>query len=405
MIKKLRNRFILITMVSVTAVLSVIMVSINIINYSKISKFSDNVLEMLAKGDGHFNIGGMNEGKRPGLDIGITDETPFETRYFCARFNLDGEITSIDTGRIAAIDENTAKEYAKTIYESGDQKGYIEVYRFLNVATDDGALIMFVDCSRQLETANQFLFTSILISLGALLAVFVLIYLLSKKAILPIAKSYEKQKRFVTDAGHELKTPLTVISANNEMQTLDYGENECTKAIEKQIGKLTTMVKNLTMLAKMDESEGSIEKKSFIISDAVIDTVEPFIRTAVSKDKVVTTDLEEGIEFYGDEKLIRQLLGILMDNAIKYSLKNIDIKLFKLKGKTILIVENDCLAIEYGDLSRVFDRFSRTDTSRASDIEGSGIGLSIAKEIVEKHKGKIFACGKENNKFEIKVVF
>ena len=235
------------------------------------------------------------------------------------------------------------------------------------------------------------------------MGVFILLVIFSKPLVLPIAKSYERQKRFITDASHELKTPLTIISANNELIEMENGESESTRAIEKQVNRLTTLVKNLISLSKIDESERLNSAKNFSLSDALIDVCENFKVAFRNSNKYFTYDVEEGIDYFGDENLIRQLINILLDNANKYSLTKVNVNLEKVGNKINIVVTNDSKEVEERNLKEYFERFYRSQMSRSSDVEGSGIGLSLAKEIVTLHKGEISAYGIDTNTFQIKI--
>ena len=213
------------------------------------------------------------------------------------------------------------------------------------------------------------------------------------KAVKPIALSYEKQKKFITDAGHELRTPLTIISANAEIIELESGENECTDVIKKQVRRMTEMTKNLVKLSKIDEKENIKDKVDFNLSGILKDVLSNFNKYIETENKEISDD----IIINGNISLIRNLFHILLDNAVKYSITNIYIKLQKQKNKIIFEIKNDSLYIDNNDLNNVFDRFYRSAEVRASNIEGSGIGLSIAKEIILLHKGDIKASSIETN--------
>lgn len=428
MIKRLQRKFILVTMVSVIAVLSVIMIAINVINYSKIRSDVDNLLKVLSDNDGRFgNIG--EHGDEPLEELGdnsnnekpfikepggkkdfmmphgnhMTAETPYETRFFSVFLDWDENVMRIDTRNIAAVDDDQAQSYAiKALTKK--TTGYIEEYRYRVTATDTGILVIFIDCHNRLQTARAFLRASLIISLIGVVAVFVLVYILSQWITRPIAESYEKQKRFITDSSHEIKTPLAVISANTEVVEMLYGEGEWTDSIKNQVDKLSNLTKNLTQLARMDEAGVKLQREMFNLSDAVADVAESFVVLAKSKNKDMSLDVEEGISYNGEEKSIRQLISILLDNAVKYSDGEIKLTLKKAKGKIEIDVYNTATDIDAGNLDHYFDRFYRADKSRSKEIEGFGIGLSIAKSIVELHGGRISAKSVDGKSVEMVVV-
>ena len=398
MIKKLRIRFVIVAMTSVIIVLGIIMFITNIVSYSKVTDSADSILTLLAQNDGKFSSPPFVQ--KPNGPMGI--ETPYETRFFSIKYYKNGMVTA-DTHQIAAVDELSAIEMGNKVLMSGKANDFEEEYRYLISEKEMYTLVIFMDCTRQLETANNFLKSSMLVSIGALVGVFILLVIFSKPLVLPIAKSYERQKRFITDASHELKTPLTIISANNELIEMENGESESTRAIEKQVNRLTTLVKNLISLSKIDESERLNSAKNFSLSDALIDVCENFKVAFRNSNKYFTYDVEEGIDYFGDENLIRQLINILLDNANKYSLTKVNVNLEKVGNKINIVVTNDSKEVEERNLKEYFERFYRSQMSRSSDVEGSGIGLSLAKEIVTLHKGEISAYGIDTNTFQIKI--
>lgn len=215
----------------------------------------------------------------------------------------------------------------------------------------------------------------------------------SKKAIAPIAESYEKQKQFITDAGHELKTPLAIINTNVEVIEIDYGESQWTKSIHNQVFRLSDLVESLVSLTRMDEEKNQLTKKDFSLSDLVLEASEQFFEMSKLCDKQLVLEVEENISYHGNKQAISQLLSILIDNALKYGLKDNPIRVeLKKQGKKIFLqTTNRAENLSTGNYDILFDRFYRADSSRNSKLKGYGIGLSLAKAIVLKHKGKITA--------------
>ena len=415
MIKRLQRRFILIAMCAVFVVLAIIMGIINITNYREVIREADNTLSMLVENGGSFpktNYNnfkdGKNEQKQPGKpnDIGgMSAETPFETRFFSVSFNNDGTVTDANTGSIAAVANDEAIDYAKQIYQTGSQKGFMGIYRYSATKTASGTLIMFIDCSHGLNIYYNFLKASFAVSIAGIVGVFIIVLLLSKRAIQPVADSYEKQKHFITDAGHELKTPLTVINANTEVLEMTQGENEWTRSIHHQVSRLTELTNSLVSLARMDERDTKLMLMDFSISDVVSESVEPFVQLAVQAGKTLENNIQKNLSYEGNEESIRKLVGILVDNAIKYSDENGKIMVsLKSSGKGIVLsVQNTVAGIEKGNHEEMFERFYRGDTSRNSEVGGYGIGLSIARAIVYAHKGKISARSEDGQSLQISI--
>ena len=404
MIQQLRQKFILTAMLSTFLVLFLIIGTINVANYLSVNRGLNNRLELIAENGGIFpdlmgNMPPMEDEPPEKRDErfnkpGINKESQFATRYFTVLLDGEGNVTEINVGRVSSVTVSQASDYAVALYEDGKTSGFLEEYKYLRAkVNDDAYMYVFVNCQMEMETVTNFLMASVGISLVGLLGVFVLVWFFSKRILRPVAESYEKQKRFITDASHEIKTPLTIIDANTEVLEMTEGENEWTKSIRKQIKRLTSLTEQLVFLSKMDEESSQIEVEEFSLSDAVLDTLEIFEPLAVQKSKTLEGDVEEGLSYCGEEKSIRQLVSILLDNAIKYSDENGTVKISLHshgKGKK-LTVWNTTSNISIGRHDELFERFYRTDPSRNSKSGGFGIGLSVAYAIVSAHKGKITA--------------
>ena len=404
MIKKLRIKFVIISMISILIVLSIIMFSINISNYQSVSNQTDDILNTLYENGGEFF---KNNEFPPKDDIKDKDkknpEMMYETRYFTVKIKEDSsgnKTYEVHMDFIKAIEsEEKAISYANKALNSY-KRGYIGVYRYLYGTKDNETIIIFVDCTRGLDNAKSFLISSLIISTLGYIGVFLLILLASRYVFKPVDEAYQKQKRFISNASHELKTPLTIISANNELIELEHGPDESTNAINRQIKRLNQMVSSLSLLSKLEEKKKIDNVSKFSLSEAVVDTIDDL---NISSKIILDLKINENITYVGEEGLIRQLISIVLDNAIKYSESFIKIDLYNDNKNIIFEVINDCYEIEDGNHSEVFERFYRSDNIR-SKTEGSGIGLSIAKEIIDLHKATITAIA-INNTFKIKIVF
>ena len=406
MIRKLRTRLVLASMLSLVAVLGVIMGGLNLMNYQRIVRDSDGVLALLGENGGRFpriddNYKWPERGPRY-----RSRELPFEMRYFSVLLDGDGNVLDTRTDRIAAVGAEAARDYARAVFESGGTKGFQGIYRYLRRDEAEGVRIIFLDCGRLLTQFHSVLGRSVLISAIGLAAVFLLIALLSARIVRPIARSYEKQRRFISDAGHEIRTPITIIDADAEILEMDLGDNEWLSDIRQQTARLAELTNDLIFLSRMEEQEQATMIE-FPLSDVVSETAASFQALALTRGKTFVMDVAPMLSMVGNEKQIGQLVSILLDNAIKYSDEAGEIRLsLKKQNKSIrLAVENTVEAISKEVMDNMFERFYRGDASRNSGTKGYGIGLSIAKAVVEAHRGKITAESADGRRVTITAVF
>lgn len=412
MIKKLQRKFVAVAMLSLFIVLLIIIGTVNILNYTRMTDDAQRTINILKENDGSFPKPDMKPGHGKEMFKGMSPEAPYESRYFSVLMDGSGNVSTIDTGKIAGTDTDEAAEYAAKVLECGRTSGFMGQYRFGIKDKDNGKLIIFLYCGRELSNFRAVLLISVGISFVGMLAVFLLLIFFSGRIVKPVSESYEKQKRFITDAGHEIKTPITIIDADAELVGLDCGENEWLEDIRKQTKRLTALTNDLIYLAKMEEGQKSSTKIEFPLSDVVEETAESFRARAVNENKKLDIDIQPEITYCGDEKAIRQLVSILVDNAVKYSdgIKIISVKLegqggtSKLSKGFRLQVFNSCEHIEPESVKHLFDRFYRAEQSRNSQTGGYGIGLSVAKAVVDAHKGKITADTADGKSLRITVV-
>lgn len=409
MIYRLQRKFILISTVSVFTVIVIVFAAILLISISSTNKNMDILADSVSAGGGRFPSSG-GSGHKPGgmpprdqqSDF-ITPETPFSTRHFTVFFDTSGNAVKTHTDSIYAIDETQAIEYARQAIAGNRERGWLSSYRYKVFSTKTGTGVVFIDGS-----ANQAMLTQSMTIAGIVLVicaslVLLLIILFSKRAVKPIAESYEKQRQFVTDANHELKTPLTLILANLDIAEEELGRNEWLEDIRTEGHRMAELVNQLVALSRMDEDRYSLQISDVPFGMIANETVAEFEPLALSRDKELSADVDESIRLPGDEELLRRLMGILMDNAIKYCDPEGQICVCLHKNKRItLTVENTYAAVGDLELHRLFDRFYRADKARTF-TGGYGVGLSMAKAIVEKHRGSISAYQKDNAHIGFKV--
>lgn len=410
MIRKLRIKLIIASMVSLLAVLLVIMSAINLVYYRQVIRDADNTLTLLAENNGFFpknNHEPLPDEPFPKKEPHLSPELPYETRYFFVTLSQDGSVQSVNTGKIAAVDTSAAIDYAQSIWEQGKTQGFANQYRFLVDTSSPEVLILFLDCSRGLDNFKTLLFACISVSFVGSLLVLLLLIFLSGRIVRPFLENYEKQKQFITDAGHELKTPLTILNADAEILAMDYGENEWVNDIQAQTKRLADLTNDLILLSRMEEDQTQLQMLELPLSDIAEETIVPFQAVARTQGKTLALHIQPMLSICGDEKSLRKLFSILLDNAVKYSSpqSTISCTLERQKNFIHLSVWNAVDHITKAQTEHLFDRFYRTDQSRNSQTGGYGLGLSIASAIVTAHKGKITASTADEASLRITVTF
>ncbi|MBO7682300.1 MAG: HAMP domain-containing histidine kinase [Clostridia bacterium] len=454
MIERIRKRFIHVTIASVLVALVLIMGTFNVLAFRSVRVNADLLLDLMAKnggdfpdripdeykgiiedfnaaainGDGEFDADDVfdeedfrlatngairgraadRQGNRYRTFSAVTDETPYEARYFSVVLNTDGSTRSVNTGRIASVSTEDAVRYGRSLQTVGATgSGFLGVYRYRVQTVSEGEMYLFLDCTSDLYNAVYLLILSFIIALAALLLISLLVILLSKRAIRPIEESYDKQRKFITNAGHELKTPLAIIDSCTEVLEMTEGENKWTEGIHEQVGRLTSMTAELISMAKMAESDLELNKRDLNLSELCRETLEPFGLMAEEHGLGYRLDIAPDISFFGNEQTLKQLCSILADNAVKYAVPGSTIVMsLRKKGRRVLLSsENEADNIKKGNRGELFERFYRGDTSHSQEKKGYGIGLSMAQTITELHNGRISAASEDGKVLTITASF
>ena len=443
MIRKLRNNFIRVMLLSLLIVMILLIGIINVVYlinfqdqaYETIDFVEENYLRMRLPGEagGPMGMGGhgaMNgTGQLPEEDdwedrddedfedhlfsgfrrdgSALTPDTRYETSFFVVSLDADGSVTEMDHSYIASVSEEDIDAYAKEILASGKEQGRADYFMYKVFDSDDGtSKIVAVSCYQQMRQFRLLLSICVLAGLLYMAAVFALVWLMSRRITKPVEESIQKQRQFITDAGHELKTPITIIKANNEVLQMQNGSNQWTQSIDNQTRRLSSLVQSLLELSRLNEKDISDISEEFDFSKTVAEAVESFRVPIESDGKVLETAIEEGIRFKGSKDEIYRLVTLLMDNARKYSTDREPVRVALDKQHHItLTVSNSCEHIEQEKLERLFERFYRTDESRSRKTGGSGIGLSVVQAIVERHGGTVTASSKDGDSIQFTAVF
>lgn len=397
MIKKIRWRFIWAAMVAFFLVVLLLGSLVNIVNYCVVTRRNDETIDYILDFESKSRADGR--GQRgvipPGMPFGglPDEEANYMTRFFIVALDSDNIVIAKSMDYVASISDSDAVAYTDKAISKMSSRGYIDGYRYARFEYEDATLIVFLNSTREIQSMESLLLMTIVISLGSLILVFLLVFLLSKRAIRPIAQNMELQKRFITDAGHELKTPLTSISTSLDVIEMEHGNDEWTANIRRQIGRLKGLVGELVTLSKLDEVKPVNTKEETDLTAAAWEIVEVHMPQVKASGKEIITNIDDNIIIRGDRSSIQQMLSVLIDNAIKYSdgREPVRINIHKSHGKANIIIYNSCDYQTPPDTGRLFERFYRPDESRNSSTGGNGIGLAIAKSVAEAHGGRISA--------------
>ena len=332
--------------------------------------------------------------------IRLDEESAFRKRYFIAYLDKNQSIIDIQMDHIASISDEDAETFVRETLQRGKTTGYYKEYRYRVVDDQmtDGSSVIFLDCRDAIYAQNAMLGRIVVITIIFALGITIVFAIFSRKILEPFDRNQRMQKQFITDASHELKTPLAVISANADVLKYKDGDNEWINNITSQTQRMSRLINQLLVLARMEEVGDKIEKEAVDLTGIVESSVTKLHEIFAQKNVTLETAIEPGVIAMANRNQMENLCDILIENASKYVNENgrVVIRLSGAGGKRVLFsVNNTAEHTENMDCERIFERFYRTDQSRTSTTGGHGIGLSIAKRIVEQHKGSIAATTKE----------
>lgn len=321
------------------------------------------------------------------------EDSAYRTRFFRIFLDEDKKVTNVNMDHIAAVDEKKAVRMTKMAMLRRRKVGLVGSYRYRKEYKDGQVRsIIFLDCKENQSFYHLAVTITITVSTLLTCLITVIFVIASKRAVRPFEINSNRQKQFITDASHELKTPLAIISANAEVLQYKGDGNEWTQNIIDQTKHMGKLINQLLVLAKLDEVQEKSEKQEADLKLLLEETTRPFEEVATQKKVTLKLHLEEVVTIRVNREQIAQLVSILTENAAKYVNDGGKIvwRLTKTQHGAVLVVKNTTEK-ELPDTKRMFDRFYRSDSSRSSKTGGQGIGLSIAKKIVDSHKGSITA--------------
>lgn len=392
--KKLRRKIVLGVFLSALVVFALTVAVIGVALNAQLNSRSDSITELIDKSGGEFpskhEYDQLSKEEQIRL-YNYDEESGFRLRYFVVYFDGELNVTSVKTEHIAAVDEATAGEMAGSVLLKANTTGFYGDYRYRYSADTDS--VIFLDVSDDAEGIWLIMIFITVVALIFVLLITVVFYFLSKRIVKPFEENSRMQKQFITDASHELKTPLAIISANAEVLAYKDGENEWIHNITTQVERIGGLINELLTLNRLEEIDTAIDVEPVNLSELVYTVSADFEQVFKGKGASVEYDVQPGVVINGNRSQLERLISVLVENASKYIGADgaFRITLKKEMRHTALSVFNSCEIDPSVDYRHLFDRFYRPDSSRTSGTGGHGIGLSIAKRIATLHNGSIAA--------------
>ena len=402
MFRKLKIRFILLASAAIVCILLTMIAVLNSVRFLQTNGEIQAVLNILSANNGDFPS--VEETAESLQNDRITIDTIYQYRYFSVVYKEDKTLYSTNLDHLSNLSKEQALSYANKVIKDSRSSGVFKVgsqfysYQITQDSKTKRYLLVVLDSTNYLESRNDFFWLSIQLCFYSFIFFVLVVSGFSNFAIRPYIKNYENQKRFITNAGHELKTPLAIISANTELQELMTGENEWTESTKDQIKRLSNLINQMVVLARLEE-QPDVTLVDVNFSEVVKKVAGNFKSVIEKAGKKYEIKLQEDIHVKATEDELYELVSILIDNACKYCDDDgqIFVTLTKAKrGKRArLTVANSYADGKNVDYSRFFDRFYREDESHNQKQPGYGIGLSMAESLVRIFKGRIWVSYKK----------
>lgn len=330
-------------------------------------------------------------GERPGQLASSREALAGLSNSYTVHLNADQTVSSWSSDRQDLYTDDQVQAMVDAVLASGRQSGRVGT-QFFRLSTDaEESLLVVLDARLELRSAQELLRTTLLAGLGVWLLLSVGAAVLIRRMFIPVQQANDRQRQFVWDASHELKTPLAVISANAEVLARQIGRNEWLGYIQSEVERTNGLVQSLLTLARTDRNREQVTMEDVDLSQAVLSVALPFESTLFESGKSLETDVDDGVHVHGNAEMLRQLAVIFLSNATKYSGDGGMVRIsLHARGKgAVLSVFNTGSRISDEDRDKIFDRFYRVEKSRSQEVEGYGLGLAIARNILEIHRGRV----------------
>ena len=393
MIRKLQHRFILITMSGIILIFILILAVLNLsVSYSAQRQGYHTLSQYERRMD--FSPSPVSDAKNPPP---VPEGHPMEMSWFddmrvmYVFYDNNGEILSYSLGGNPDMTMDTLEQLATRAKCDHKQNGKVSGYLYLLKEKEESTQLYLLDYSPERDMSARLLKVCLWVGLAAIFVLFIPVIFLSRWVTKPVQVAFDKQKQFIADASHELKTPLTIITTNAEVLQRELPDNKWLVYILEQTGRMKNLINSLLELARLDAYSDTGSYLTFDLSRAVKNAALSFESLAFEYEKSYSMEIEDGFSLHGNETHIKQLVTILLDNAFKYSDEHgtVRICLSAHGDKKMLLVSNTGKGISPEDQKHIFERFYRSDSSRNRQYGGYGLGLSIAQSIVKAHKGHI----------------
>lgn len=428
-IRRMRLKLVATAMGATTLVLAMVIVGMDVLSWHDLCDRVDGVVDLIEEAGGalgNLDVSDDSQLLPRGIAWEALQEVPYDARYFTVTFDGDGETLDSNLSSIASVDEPAARAKARDVFLSGATEGFDGDYRFRVVPTDQGSMVIFLYCYDDLNYFHAFLRASVIMGLLGLAAFAAIVVPFAISAARPVEETQERQRRFVTDASHELRTPISIIGSATDVIEIESGESEWTQSIHNQTRRLEDLTNKLVALAKADEGGRSLSLADMDVSTVALGLAEDFESVSQAQGKPMSCDIARGVHCLADASMVEQTISILLDNAFKHSCEGASVR-FELSavggrgmgdaigasgaddsmgdtggvgglravgaparerdvGHVRLAVSNDVEGMAAGPHPELFGRFYRTDESRRYS-GGHGIGLAVVRAVAEAHGG------------------
>lgn len=400
MTRTLQRKFVVTAMAAITVLILFLLGAINGANMVIVQSQIDRTLQVVAKHESGGEPPHQSDPAlppRPWIDGPKNDyDTVLSSNFFVVRFDGRGEAVLVDVSRTSAVTEADARELAEEVRESGRDSGRSGRFRYVltQSTADQGCTLVFLDASGERLAYVRVLLLSCAAGLACWGAMLALVVALSRRAIRPFVENMERQKQFVTNAGHEIKTPLAIIQSNTEAMELFQGQTKWSRNIKSQTARLSDLMQGLLTLARMDEGAGQAKPVDLDLSALTATALQAFAQPMEDRGLTLCPDIQPQVRLQADPGQMEQMLSILLDNAVKYANGGgtVWVSLHRLEKRVQLTVENTCDVLPDAPPEKLFDRFYRSDAARTQSSGGCGIGLAVARSMAQANRGSLRAA-------------